>query len=113
MKKQQKESANYLSYVDAQEIAKLAAVRLRQVAGNSRVLQASKLVECLESAYAFYYLANRKNIRICDMPPSLIYTAFDYLKREFWGAFDFDLEDAGENASEEAEDAEEQKCRYR
>lgn len=89
MKKRRMGKDELIEYGDALEVAKLTAVRLRQVAGNDNQTQANALINCLESAYAFYFLKNRKTVKVREMPPSLLYCALNYLNREFWQVFTF------------------------
>lgn len=89
-----------IDYGDALAVAKLTAVRLQQVAGNDNELRAKSLINCLESAYAFYFLRNRKTVKVREMPPNLLYAALNYLNREFWRVFAFERKE--EEETEEA-----------
>lgn len=79
-----------IDYGDALAVAKLTAVRLNQMAGSDNEARAKLLINCLESAYAFYFLRNRKTVKVREMPPNLLYCVLNYLYKEFWQVFAFE-----------------------
>ena len=90
MKKKRDEKDEIITSDDAYEVAKLAGVRLRQVAGDDNQQRAQCLINCLESAYAYYFLKNRKQVKVREMPPNFLYATLNYLNKEFWRVFMFE-----------------------